>query len=76
MQPGQHARDLLILVAPPEPCRLIDVTEIATVRSQTRISSAEPIAICRNRRYSAGDRRYLAKPSARLAQIAFEARRT
>ena len=31
MQSGQHARDLLILIAPPEPRRLIDVTEIATV---------------------------------------------
>ena len=35
-----------------------------------------PIAITRNRRYSAADRRCLAKPSARLAQIDFDARRS
>jgi len=52
----QHACDDLIFVTPQSPDGFIDVFKIERIAHPTRISSLEPIAICRKRLNSAFDR--------------------
>ena len=74
MQRGEHAGDLVVFAPPSLRCRRIEVAEIAAIQHPHRISSAEPIAMTKKRRNSGFESRCRPKPSAKLAQIDFDAR--